>query len=116
MLDDLYLPVIAIVVLSCCLVCALGQLRTDHPHGPTLLWREALDDGWSDWIALEGVSSVADYTAVLAAVREAAHPGAIAVQFAFVVRPCDAPEYTLRVLFLSDVREPGHDHTLPTHH
>jgi hypothetical protein len=116
MLDDLYLPVIAIVVLCCCLVCALSQLRSDQSHGPTLLWRQASDDGWSDWTALTGVSSAADYAGVLEAVRDAAGDDAIAVQFAFVVQPPGAPEYTLRVLFISDVREPDHDHILSTHH
>jgi len=109
MLDDLYLPMIAIGVLFCGLVCALTQLRTERTDKPRLLWREARPDGWSDWTELEGVSSAADYAAVLSGVRNAAHDDAIAVQFAFVVRPCGAPEYTLRTLFISDVREPGHD-------
>lgn len=116
MVEDVLLPMIVIVVLFFCMVCALHQLHSERTPWPTLVWREALECGWSDWFDLENVSSSADYSAVLTAAQEAAHSDAIAVQFASVVRPRGAPEYTLRVLFMSDVRETALDDTYPRNH
>jgi hypothetical protein len=114
MADVLCLPVIAAAVLVWYLACALCQLRSESTPTPTFVWREASQTTWSDWIELEGVSPSADYATVLAAVRGEAHAAAAAVQFASVVRPPDAPDFTLRVLFTSAVREPSHDRTLTT--
>jgi hypothetical protein len=111
MAEDLYLPVIAVAALAWCLWLALCQRQTDRSHTPVLVWREASDAGFSEWKDLDGVPSTAEYSDVLAAVRRAAHPGVSAVQFASVVRPPDAPDYTLRVLFMSGVREPGPERT-----
>ncbi|MGH3642229.1 MAG: hypothetical protein ACRDUX_24730 [Mycobacterium sp.] len=112
MADVLCLPVIAAAVLLWYLACALCQLRSEAAHTPIFVWREASETTWSDWIELEGVSPSADYATVLTAVRGEAHAYAVAVQFASVVRPPDAPDFTLRVLFTSAVREPSHDRTL----
>lgn len=114
MREELTLPLIAVAVLFWCLVCALRQWRTERSAEPTLVWREATAGGWSQWHQLTGVAPSADYATVLAAVRAHAREGATAVQFATVVHPADAPDYTLRVLFMSAVREPGPDRVLAT--
>jgi hypothetical protein len=106
MSEELTLPIIAAVVLLWYLVCALRQGQTERSTEPTLVWREATVHGWSKWRALSAVAPSADYTTVLSAVRVNATPDATAVQFATVVHPADAPDYTLRVLFMSAVREP----------
>jgi len=107
MSEDLTLPIIAVGVLLWCLVCALRQWRTERwiEPEPTVVWREAGVGGWSDWYELTDVDPSADYDGVLSAVRVNANPGATAVQFAAVVQPAGAPAYTLRVLFMSAVRE-----------
>jgi hypothetical protein len=118
MSEDLTLPIIAAGVLLWYLVCALRQWRTDRhtiEPKPTLLWREARVGGWSDWYELTGVDPATDYDGVLSAVRATATPGATAVQFATVVKPAGAPEYTLRVLFMSAVQEP-HEPVLAVAH
>ena len=107
MSEDLTLPIIAAGVLLWYLVCALRQWRTEasiEPE-PTVVWREAGVGGWSDWYELTAVDPSADYDGVLSTVRANANPGATAVQFATVVQPAGAPAYTLRVLFMSAVRE-----------
>ncbi|MET0451115.1 MAG: hypothetical protein ABW137_04705 [Mycobacterium sp.] len=111
MADELCLPLIAGAALLWYLVCALRQLRTERSERPTFVWREASASGWSEWVELEDVSPTADYADVLSAVRDEAHPGTTAVQFALVVAPVDAPDYTLRVIFMSEVRESSHDLT-----
>ena len=108
MSEDLTLPIIAAGVLLWYLVCAVRQWRTERraiEPEPTVLWREARVGGWSDWYELTDVTPSADYDGVLSTVRANATPGATAVQFATVVQPADAPAYTLRVLFMSEVRE-----------
>jgi hypothetical protein len=105
--DELTLPVIAAAVLLWYLICALRQWRGERPAEPMLVWREATVGGWSEWHQLTAVAPSADYTGVLAAVRAKASPDATAVQFANVVRPADAPDFTLRVLFMSAVWEPS---------
>lgn len=107
---------VAVAALSWCLWLALCQRRSDRSYSPTLVWREASYAGWSEWVDLEDVSPSAEYSDVLAAVREKAHPGVTAVQFASVVRPRGAPDYTLRVLFMSGVREPAPDRTFIDRH
>lgn len=109
MLDALGLPAVAAAVLLWYLACALRQLRIEHPPAPRFVWREADDTGWSGWTDLRALAPDADPATVLAAVRQAAHAGVAAVQFASVVRPSDAPDYTLRVLNTSAVFEPTHD-------
>ena len=104
--DELTLPLIAAGMLLWYLVCALRQRRTERSNVPVLVWREARVGGWSDWHELTALAPSADYTSVLSAVRASATPDATAVQFASVVQPADAPDYTLRVLFMSAVREP----------
>jgi hypothetical protein len=109
MSEDLTLPIIAAGVLLWYLVCALRQWRTERRSiepEPTVLWREARVGGWSDWYELTEVDASTDYDGVLSAVQATASPAATAVQFATVVQPSDAPAYTLRVLFMSAVREP----------
>jgi hypothetical protein len=105
--EELTLPAIAAVLLLWYLVVSVRQWHTDRSARPTLLWREARFSGWSDWQELTTVAPSADYSTVLSAVRAEAAPDATAVQFATVVHPADAPAYTLRVLFMSAVREPG---------
>jgi hypothetical protein len=105
MLEDLYLPVLAAVVLLWYLVCAVRQLRSEKASSPKVVWREATALGWSEWIKLDGVPATAGYDAMLAAARDRASAVATAVQFAIVVRPDDAPDYTLRVTFVSAVCE-----------
>jgi len=104
--EELTLPIIAAAILLWYLVCALRQRRTERSNEPTLVWREARVSGWSEWHELTAIGPTADYTSVLSAVRASASPDATAVQFASVVQPADAPDYTLRVLFMSTVREP----------
>jgi hypothetical protein len=104
--EELTLPIIAAAILLWYLVCALRQGRTERSNEPTLVWREARVGGWSEWHELTAIGPPADYTSVLSAVRANASPAATAVQFASVVQPADAPDYTLRVLFMSAVREP----------
>lgn len=109
MSEDLTLPILAAGVLLWYLVVALRQWRAERltiEPQPMLVWREARTDGWSDWNELTDVDPSTDYDGVLSAVRAAATPGATAVQFATIVHPAGAPAYTLRVLFLSAVREP----------
>jgi hypothetical protein len=112
--DELCLSVIVAAVLLWYLVRTLCQMRSERTHSPVFVWREASAAGWSDWMDLDDVSPSTDYAAVLTTVRDRAHDGATAVQFASVVQPSDAPAYTLRVLFMSAVREPAHDRTLAT--
>jgi hypothetical protein len=89
-------------------------MRTERTYSPIFVWREASESGWSDWMDLEDVSPSAEYASVLTVVRDRARDGATAVQFASVVQPTDAPAYTLRVLFMSAIREPAHDRALAT--
>jgi hypothetical protein len=107
MSEDLALPITAAGVLLWYLVCALRQRRTERSiePEPTVVWREAGVGGWSDWYELTDVDPSTHYDGLLSAVRANANPGATAVQFAAVVQPAGAPAYTLRVLFLSAVRE-----------
>ncbi|MET0475253.1 MAG: hypothetical protein ABW001_11515 [Mycobacterium sp.] len=115
MFDDVCLPMVAMAALSCCLWLALRQRRGERSDTPTMVWREASNAGSSEWIDLDEVSPSAAYSDVLAAVRRAAHPGVSAVQFASVVRPQGAPDHTLRVLFMSGVRDPAPDRTSINH-
>ena len=116
MLEDLGLPLIAAAVLLWYLVRALGQRWTDRSADPTLVWREATSTGWSEWRDLTAVPASTDYAGVLAAVRAQASRHATAIQYASVVHPRDAPEYTLRVLFVSAVRETSSDRvSVPIH-
>jgi hypothetical protein len=110
--DELYLPLIAATVLLWYLVCALRQRHDERSADPMFVWREATATGWSEWCDLTAVPTSTDYTGVLAAVRAHASRHATAVQFASVVHPADAPDYTLRVLFVSAVREPSPDRPL----
>jgi hypothetical protein len=107
--DELYLPLIAAAVLLWYLVSALRQQRIGRSTGPTLVWREATAAGWSEWRDLVGVAPSTDYAGVVAAVRAQAGPHATAVQFASIVHPVDAPDYTVRVLFVSAVWEAAPD-------
>lgn len=107
MSEELTLPLIAAAALFWYLLCALCQWRTERSAEPMLLWREATAAGWSAWHELNAVAPSADYATVLDAVRARVTEGATAVQFASVVQPADAPDYTLRVLFMSAVREAG---------
>jgi hypothetical protein len=103
--EELRLPLLAAALLAWYLSCALRQLRSHSSTSPVVVWREATTYGWSDWATLKGVLASAGYDAMLCEVRDRAHPAATAVQFAVVVRPDGAPDYTLRVLFMSNVRE-----------
>jgi hypothetical protein len=109
MSEDLALPMIAAVFLLWYLARALHQWRTERSAEPTLVWREATIRGWSEWRELSEVAPSADYSTGLAAVRSNASTDATAVQYATVAHPSDAPDYTLRVLFMSAVREPRSD-------
>jgi hypothetical protein len=73
------LPALAAAVLVRYLMRSLPQLRSGKAASPKVVWREVTERGWSEWTRL--------------------------VQFAIVVHPVDAPEYTLRVTFVSAVRE-----------
>jgi hypothetical protein len=112
--EDLMLPMIAAAVLFWYLVCALRQWRTERPAEPRLLWREATVSGWSQWHELTDVAPSAEYAGVLETVRVNASADATAVQFASVVQPVDAPDFTLRVLFMSAVREAAGDRDFAT--
>jgi hypothetical protein len=103
--DEIHLPLLAAAVLIWYLVCALRQARAERADGPSVVWREATAHGWTEWSELPDVSASACYDDVLTAVREHAAPASSAVQFAVVAHPAGAPEYTLRVLFMSEVRE-----------
>jgi hypothetical protein len=104
--EELRWPAVAAAVLLWYLVCALRQLRSEKALLPIVVWRDATEHGWSEWIELNGVPATDGYDAMLAAVRDRADASATAVQFAIVVQPDDAPDYTLRVTFMSSVREP----------
>src|SRR6476469_6105441 len=104
--EELRWPLVAAAVLLWYLVCALWQLGSENSPLPIVVWREATEHGWSEWIELDGVSATGGYDVMLAAVRDRADATATAVQFAIVVQPDDAPDYTLRVTFMSSVREP----------
>ena len=103
-MPELLLAAFAVAGLVWCLLCTVRQQHGCGGAEPGWLWRQALADGWSDWIDLHGVSPLADYETVLGTVRSAAHPQAIAVQFAAVARPAGAPDHT-RVVFASAVRD-----------
>ena len=112
MLEELCLPVFAAVVLLSYLVCAVRQLRSEKEASPTVVWRETAGPGWSEWSELIDVRSNATYDSIFATVSGLAHPAATAVQFAVIAHPDDAPDYTIQVLFMSDVREPVGDRDL----
>jgi|KBSSwiStaDraftv2_1062776.scaffolds.fasta_scaffold50889_4 hypothetical protein len=99
--EELRLPAIATVLLISGLLCALRQARTGKSTTPTLVWRDATAEGWSEWHSLRDVSMDADHSDVLTAVRTLARDDATAVQFGIVAHPADAPDYTLRVLYMS---------------
>ncbi|SCX01848.1 hypothetical protein [Mycolicibacterium fluoranthenivorans] len=102
--EHLLFAVLAIAALAWCLTYAAREQHRDRGTEPTWLWRQALPDGWSNWADLHNVSPTADYETVLATVRRAAQPSAIAVQFATVASTPGAPEHT-RVVFTSAVRD-----------
>ena len=104
--EELLWPAVAAAMLCWYLVCALRQLRSEKPTSPKVVWRQVTEHGWSEWIRLDGVSATDGYDAMLAGARARACPSATAVQFAIVVHPVDAPDYTLRATFVSAVREP----------
>jgi hypothetical protein len=103
--DNLHLPLLAAAVLIWYLVYALRQARSGRADVPAVVWREATADGWTEWADLQDVSADTGYDDLLAAARDSAAPTSTAVQFAVVVNPAGAPEYTLRVLFMSEARE-----------
>lgn len=103
--DELCLPILAAAVLLWYLACALRQMRTQRIVLPHVVWRESTTAGWTEWTDLSGVFASAGYDAILAAVRDRADASAVGVQFAIVTQPADAPAFTLRVLFMSAVRE-----------
>ena len=103
--EELRLPLLAAAVLIWYLVCAVRQSRSEQATSPVVVWREATDRGWSDWTEMDDVSASVSYDAMLATARERATAAATAVQFAVVAHPDDAPDYTLRVLFMSAVCE-----------
>jgi hypothetical protein len=107
--EELCLPLIVAAFLLWYLARALRQVQSDRAHAPTLVWRQAWKAGWSDWTVLQAVSPSTDYATILTAIRNEAHPGVTAVQFATVAQSAGAPDHTLRVLFMSAVREPEHD-------
>lgn len=104
--EELRWPAVAVAVLLWYLACTMRQMHSERTHTPKVVWREATERGWSEWIRLDGVSATDGYDAMLAAAREHAGATATAVQFAIVVHPDDAPDYTLRATFVSAVREP----------
>jgi hypothetical protein len=104
--EELRWPAVAVAVLLWYLGCTVRQMRSEKTRSPTVVWREATGRGWSEWIRLDGVSATDGYDAMLAAARDRTGATATAVQFAIVVHPDDAPEYTLRATFVSAVREP----------
>jgi hypothetical protein len=103
--EHLGLSVIVAAALLWCLVYAVWQTHSEKASGPVVVWREASEHGWSQWIDLDEVAASAGYDAMLEEVRVRASADAAAVQFAVVAHPDDAPDYTLRVLFMSAVRE-----------
>ncbi|MCP9273435.1 hypothetical protein [Mycolicibacterium arenosum] len=103
--EDIHLPLLAAAVLIWYLVCALRQARSERSDTPAVVWREATEHGWTEWSALPEVAASVGYDAMLTAVREHAAATSSAVQFAVVAHPAGDPEYTLRVLFTSEVRE-----------
>lgn len=103
--DELCLPILAAAVLLWYLVCALRQVRDEHIDGLKVVWREAGAAGWTDWADLDAVPASAGYDAILCAVREHAESDSTGVHFAIVTHPADAPAFTLRVVFMSAVRE-----------
>ena len=111
--EELLWPAVAAAVLCWYLVCALRQMRSKKTTSPKVVWRQATEHGWSEWIKLDGVSATDGYDAMLAGARHCAFPTATAVQFAIVVHPVDAPDYTLRATFVSAVREPVAGRDIP---
>ena len=107
MSSDLLLTAVIVVALLWALVCSLRQLHAERATTVEVMWREATPDGWSPWRQLAGASPADDYDTMLTAAQNAAHIDATAVQFASMMHPADAPDYTLRVLFMSTVREPA---------
>jgi hypothetical protein len=105
--EELRLPVLAVTVLLWYLMRSLWQLRSEQRTSPTVVWRETAGLGWSEWRQLVDVSSTATHDSMFASVCVRAHATATAVQFAVIAHPDDAPDYTIRVLFMSDVREPS---------
>lgn len=103
--EDIHLPLLAAAVLIWYLVCALRQARTERSDTPAVVWREATEHGWTEWTELPSVATTVGYDAMLVAVRERAEVTSSAVQFAVVAHPAGDPDYTLRVLFMSEVRE-----------
>jgi len=109
--EELHLPLLAAAVLIWYLVCAVRQLRSEQVTSPVVVWREATERGWSEWNEMDDVSAAVSHDAMLAAARDRATAAATTVQFAVVAHPDDAPDYTLRVLFMSAVceRSSGHE-------
>ena len=107
MSSDLVLTAVVVVALLWALACSLCQLHEERTFTVEVMWREATADGWSPWRRLDGVSPADDYDTMLTATQSAAHIDATAVQFASTMHPAEAPDYTLRVLFMSTVREPA---------
>jgi hypothetical protein len=99
--DEIRLPALAALLLLWGLVCALWQRRPGPSTAPRLIWRDATASGWSDWHSLRRISVDARHADILTAVRALARTDATAVQFAIVAHPADAPDYTLRVVFMS---------------
>jgi hypothetical protein len=104
--EELRWPAVAVAVLLWYLACTMRQMRSERTRSPKVVWREATERGWSEWIRLDGVSAADGYDAMLAGARDHADATATAVQFAIVVHPDDGPDYTLRATFVSAVREP----------
>lgn len=109
MANELFLFAFAGAGLLWYLLLSLGQLHSERSSAPIVVWRAASDTGWSDWVELAGISASTEYSGLLATVRDQAQSDAIAVQFATVVQPSDAPDHTWTVLFMSAVRERSHD-------
>jgi hypothetical protein len=103
--DELCLPILVGAMLLWYLACTLCQMRITPVASPHVVWREATTAGWTEWSGLTDVPASAGYDAILDAVRSRADAGAVGVQFAIVTQPDDAPAFTLRVLFMSAVRE-----------
>jgi hypothetical protein len=107
MSSELVSAAVVVVALLWALVCSLRQLHAERTTTVEVMWREATADGWSQWRRLAGVSPADDYDTMLTATQDAAHIDATAVQFASMMHPAEAPDYTRRVLFMSTVREPA---------
>ena len=103
--EDIHLPLLAAAVLVWYLVCALRQLRSDRSTAPVVVWREATAHGWTEWSESTDLSASDGYDEILEKVRGHAAATSSAVQFALVAHPVGAPDYTLRVLFMSEVRQ-----------